>query len=49
LIDPQTALLLAEPGSTRNLIITALDGWLLVYVNIGVLPGWLFRLLLAVG
>ncbi len=41
LIDPQTAPLLAELGSTRDLIITALNGWLLVYDNVSVLPGWL--------
>jgi hypothetical protein len=41
LIDPQTAPLLAEPSSTRDLIVTALNGWLLVYDNVSVLPGWL--------
>ncbi len=41
MIDPQTALLLAEPGSTRDLIVTAVNGWLLVYDNVSVLPGWL--------
>ena len=43
LINLQMAFLLAESGSTRDLIITALYGWLLVYNNISVLPGWLLR------
>ena len=41
LIDPQTAPLLAEPHSTRDLMVTALNGWLLAYDNISTLPGWL--------
>ena len=28
LIDPQTAPLLAEPRSTRDLMVTAVNGWL---------------------
>ena len=41
LIDPQTAPLLAEPHSTRDLMVTAVNGWLLAYDNISALPGWL--------
>ena len=41
LIDPQTAAVLAEPGSTRDLMATALNGWLLAFDNISVLPPWL--------
>ncbi len=41
LIDPQAAPLLAEPRSTRDLIVTAANGWLLVYDNLSVVPNWL--------
>ena len=41
LIDPQTAPLLVEPRSTRDLMVTAVNGWLLAYDNIGVIPAWL--------
>lgn len=41
LIDPQSAPLLAEPRSTRDLMVTAVNGWLLAYDNVSVLPGWL--------
>ncbi len=34
LIDPQAAPLLAEPESTRDLMVTALNGWLLAFDNI---------------
>jgi hypothetical protein len=37
LLDPQAAPLLAEPGSTRDLMITALNGWLLALDNVSVL------------
>jgi len=37
LIDPQAAPLLAEPGSTRDLMVTALNGWLLAFDNISTL------------
>jgi hypothetical protein len=37
LIDPQAAPLLAEPGSTRDLMVTALNGWLLAYDNLSAL------------
>ncbi len=41
LIDPQAAPLLLEPRSTRDLMVTAVNGWLLAYDNIGVVPAWL--------
>ena len=41
LIDPQAAALLAEPRSTRDLMVTAVNGWLLAYDNVSVLPHWL--------
>ncbi len=41
LIDPQASPVLAQPGSTRDLMVTALNGWLLVYDNISSLPIWL--------
>ena len=41
LIDPQAAPLLAEPRNTRELMVSAVNGWLLAYDNIGVIPDWL--------
>jgi energy-coupling factor transporter ATP-binding protein EcfA2 len=41
LIDPQTAPVLAEPHSTRDLMVTALNGWLLAYDNVSTLSSWL--------
>jgi hypothetical protein len=41
LIDPQATPLLAEPRSTRNLMVTAVNGWLLAYDNVSALPSWL--------
>ena len=41
LIDPQSAPLLAEPHSTRDLMVTALNGWLLAYDNLSGLSSWL--------
>ena len=41
LIDPQAAPLLGEPRNTRDLMITAVNGWLLAYDNIRALPNWL--------
>ena len=41
LIDPQASPLLAEPRSTRDLMITAVNGWLLAYDNISAIPTWL--------
>ena len=38
LIDPQAAPLLVEPRSTRDLKDTAVNGWLLAYDKIGVIP-----------
>ncbi len=41
LVDPQDASLLAEPKSTRDLMITALNGWLLAYDNLSTIPRWM--------
>ncbi len=41
LIDPQAPAVLAEPRSTRDLMVTALNSWLLVYDNISTIPAWL--------
>ena len=41
LIDPQDCPLLAEPSSTRDLISTALGGWLLAFDNLSAIPDWL--------
>ena len=41
LVDPQASPLLAQPCSTRDLMVTSLGGWLLVYDNISTLPNWL--------
>jgi hypothetical protein len=41
LIDPQTAPLLCEPSSTRDLLISAVNGWLLAFDNVSALPQWL--------
>ena len=41
LIDPQAAPVLAEPRTTRDLMVTALNSWLLVYDNISDIPNWL--------
>jgi hypothetical protein len=41
LIDPQSAPLLAEPRSTRDLMVTAVNCWLLAFDNVSVLPIWL--------
>ncbi len=41
LVDPQDAPLLVEPKSTRDLMVTALNGWLLAYDNISAVPRWL--------
>ena len=41
LIDPQTSPLLAEPRSTRDLMVTAVNGWLLAYDNVSTLGNWL--------
>ena len=39
LIDPQTAPLLGEPRNADDLMVTAVNGWLLAYDNLGVLSG----------
>jgi hypothetical protein len=41
LIDPQTAPHLAESRSTSDLMITAVNGWLLAFDNLSSLPNWL--------
>jgi hypothetical protein len=41
LIDPQVKPLLAQPGNMRDLMISAVNGWLLAYDNVSVLPQWL--------
>jgi hypothetical protein len=41
LVDPHSAPLLVEPKSTRDLMITALNGWLLAYDNLSTIPRWL--------
>ncbi len=40
LIDPQAAAVLAEPRSMRDLMVTAANGWLLVYDNLSAIPTW---------
>ena len=41
LIDPHTCIALNLPTSTRNLMATAVNGWLLAYDNISDIPRWL--------
>ena len=41
LIDPQACPLLAEPKSARDLMVTAVNGWLLAYDNLSSVPTWL--------
>jgi hypothetical protein len=41
LIDPQTAPHLAESRSTGDLMITAVNGWLVAFDNLSSLPNWL--------
>ena len=41
LIDPQAAPLLAAPTGVRDLMVTAVDGWLLAFDNISSVPIWL--------
>jgi hypothetical protein len=40
LIDPQASSLLAEPANSRDLMATAVNGWLLAYDNITAIPDW---------
>ena len=51
LIDPHSAPLLSEPSSTRDLMTTAVNVWLLSFDNLGVISPWLSDALcrLAVG
>jgi hypothetical protein len=41
LIDPQDCPIFSEPKSTRDLMVTAVNGWLLSYDNLSILPPWL--------
>jgi len=41
LIDPQATPTLAQPQNTRDLMATAVNGWLLAYDNISAIPDWL--------
>jgi len=41
LIDPHACTALNVPTSTRNLMATAINGWLLAYDNISEIPRWL--------
>jgi hypothetical protein len=41
LIDPQVSPLLDAPASARDLMVTAVNGWLLAYDNITTIPDWL--------
>jgi hypothetical protein len=41
LIDPQAAVLLAQPRNACELTASAVNGWLLAYDQVGVLPQWL--------
>jgi hypothetical protein len=40
LVDPQVSPVLAQPRSTRDLMVTAFGGWLLVFDNISTVPDW---------
>jgi hypothetical protein len=41
LIDPQDCPIYSDPKSTRDLMVTAVNGWLLSYDNLSMLPPWL--------
>ena len=41
LIDPQAAPLLAQPRNTRELMVSAVSGWLLAYDNMAAIPQWM--------
>ena len=41
LIDPHSSPLLGEPTSARDLMITAVNGWLVAFDNLGTLAPWL--------
>jgi hypothetical protein len=40
LVDPHSSPLLIGPKGTRDLMITALNGWLLAYDNLSTIPTW---------
>ena len=40
-VDPQAALLMAQPRHARELCASAVNGWLLAYDQVGALPQWL--------
>ncbi len=40
LVDPHSSPLLIGPKGTRDLMITALNGWLLAYDNLSTIPAW---------
>ena len=40
LVDPQASPVLALPSSTHDLMVTAANGWLLIYENISRIPDW---------
>ena len=40
LVDPQASPVLALPGSTHDLMVTAANGWLLIYENISAIADW---------
>ena len=41
LIDPHSTPLLSEPTGTRDLMVTALNSWILSFDNVSELPAWL--------
>ncbi|MFI5455552.1 MAG: hypothetical protein ACHRXM_08880 [Isosphaerales bacterium] len=41
LIDPQATPMFAQPQNTRDLMATAVNGWVLAYDNISAMPDWL--------
>ena len=41
LVDPQACALLAQPRNSRELVSSAVSGWLLAYDNLSVIPDWL--------
>jgi hypothetical protein len=40
LVDPHSSPLVIAPKGTRDLMITALNGWLLAYDNLSTIPAW---------
>ena len=41
LIDPQVAPLLTPPRNTRELMVSAVNSWVLAYDNMSVIPQWM--------